>query len=455
MTSAQDRRPGDDDRPALEAGAATVPGAAPHAARGLGAVMIATLVAGGAGYVIQGVVPAFIGGPADYLPFAAFWSALYLVIAALSGVQQEITRAAAPLEEGSPAGSGTLGRFLPAAAVVVAAVLAAVGIVAAPALFGPGWVVQLVPMVLGATAYVGIAVLSGVLYGLSMWWAVACTTIVDAVLRMVAVLLVSFLAPELDLYVWAVALPFPLTAIIMWCVVRRRVTGAYRVDVPPGRLARNALTTVVAAIATGILTSGFSAIVTATTPGQPAAVVGTVVFVLTLTRAPLVIPMLALQSFLTVQFRDRADRAVALMLRLLALAAGVGAIGSVAAAFVVPPVIALLWPQYAVGPWMALGTVLSAASTAMLCVSGPAVLARSLHRPFVAGWVVAALLFVGGMLVPLPIVPRILLALGIGPVVGVIVHVLAVVRARSTAAGAAVPTMPERGGLSPDDADER
>ena len=55
-------------------------------------IVAATGIVGIAGYVITWLVPAVIG-VAPYAVFAVFWSFIFLVAAALSGIQQEVTRA--------------------------------------------------------------------------------------------------------------------------------------------------------------------------------------------------------------------------------------------------------------------------------------------------------------------------------------------------------------------------
>lgn len=397
------------------------------ARRGLLAVMAATLVAGVAGYLIQGIVPVFIGGPEEYASFSVFWSTTYLAVAALSGIQQEVTRAARPAPLAPAQGTG-LSRFAAGAIMVAVLALSMLGVLIGPRLLGGSWAAELPALVLGAAAYVAVAVLSGLFYGLSNWWAVATTTIIDALVRLGLILTVCLVQPTPTALAWAVALPFPITAITVWLLARRRVAGRFGIDVAPRALARNSLSTVAASVATGVLTSGFAAIIRLTTPGEDPAVIGTLLFVLTLTRAPLVIPALALQSFLTVQFRDRPAGATSLLLRFEGLVVIVTLIGSGLSALLLPPVIATLWPAYSIGPAVAASTIIAAGGTAMLCVSGPAVLARSAHRPFVAGWILGAAVFVATLFIPLPVTPRVLVAMAVGPVAGVAVHLVSTLR---------------------------
>lgn len=323
-----------------------------------------------------------------------------------------------------------LGRFTAGAMVLVAVVLCALGAVLGPILFVGSWPALVPALILGCTAYAGIAVLSGVLYGLSIWWAVATTTVVDAVLRLALVLAVCLIAPTQGALAFAVVLPFPITALTMWLLLRRQVVGGYQLDVPLRRLAANSASTIAASIAIGVMTSGFSAVITMTTPHAERASLGALLFALTLTRAPLVVPMLALQSFLTVRFRDQRGSALRLLLRLGGIVGAAALAGSVLAWMIVPPVISLIWPQYSVSGPVAAGAILSAGATALLCVSGPAVLASSSHRSYLAGWAAAAVVLAGALLLPLPLELRVLHALTIGPVVGMAIQLASLLRSR-------------------------
>ncbi|MCU1443148.1 MAG: hypothetical protein JWQ59_1298, partial [Cryobacterium sp.] len=64
-------------------------------------ILVATAIAGIAAYVVTWVVPRIIGG-VDYKVFAVFWASMYLVVTALSGIQQEVTRATRPVLPSSP-----------------------------------------------------------------------------------------------------------------------------------------------------------------------------------------------------------------------------------------------------------------------------------------------------------------------------------------------------------------
>ena len=63
------------------------------------AVLAATGVAGGLGYVIQALVGIGLT-PAEYTRFGIFWGAVYLVVGGIAGIQQEVARATHRAEPG-------------------------------------------------------------------------------------------------------------------------------------------------------------------------------------------------------------------------------------------------------------------------------------------------------------------------------------------------------------------
>lgn len=409
---------------------------------GLTPILVATAIAGATGYVIQFLVPLSVA-PEEYLRFSVFWAALYLVVSGLSGVQQEISRATAPVQPSRPAASTNARRFT-LAAVLLVTVCAPVSALLWGSTVFPGNTWPLVAaLTLGSAGYVLIAVLSGLLYGLSEWRVIAIQTVLDAGLRLAMVAVGVVLDADVDALVWAVVLPFPITAVCVWVVVRRWVRGRYAIDVGAGRLGWNSVRTVVGATATGVLISGFPLLLDATSRSDSPTAVGVLVLAITLTRAPLVIPLLALQSFLTVYFRDRAAHVWRLVLIALAGTAVVTAIAS-GLAWLVGPALFLKFfgEDYAIDAPVMAAVVASAGLTAALCVSGPAVLAAGKHAAFLYGWVVSALVLIGVLLLPVELVPRTVASLVIGPLAGLTIHLLALASvARSLRVeGRGVPT---------------
>lgn len=400
-------------------------------------ILVATAIGGGAGYLLTVFAGVRLGAD-GYAPFAVFWSALYLLISAASGVQQEVTRATGP-ESGSSAATRPVARnFAIGAAVVALLVILVTAVLWAPPVFGDdGWRLVL-PLGVGIGGYIVVGVLAGVLYGMRVWRYAALLVVVDGILRLLLVGAVLLVTDDMAVIAWAVIAPFVLAPLIVWPFARGSLVGRYRLDVGYRDLTWNVARTVVGAAATGVLISGFPLLLGATSNAEPPADVAAIVFASNLTRAPIVIVVLALQSYLIVRFRARghdAGRDLAWVIGIIAIGAGLLSLltwlfGTWAfdtffgQAFVLPPTV--LTPLVA-----------SAAAVATLCATGPFVLARGRHTLFTAGWVAAAVATIVPLLLPLDLSSRALIALWVGPLVGLAIHLggLAMARRSRTTAG--------------------
>lgn len=398
---------------------------------GLKQILVATVVAGAIGYLIQLFVPTFVG-PEQSALFLVMWSATYLVVSCLAGIQQEVTRASSHGTTGS--GVRTWLTFTLAAAAVAGAGVAVVFALIGPTIFradAPGLIGA---VVVAAVGYTFVASISGAMYGTRTWNGVALMTISDSLLRAVAFAVALLCGGAVLLLGWATAVPFVLAAAIVWLAVRRDVLGHLVLDVGIGRLARNASVTLVASLAMGLLISGLPLLLSLLASDAPADLLTSLMLINNLTRAPLVVPILALQGFLLVQFRDAGPALLPRTLKWLGIvAAGVVVISGVAALFG-PAIMAWLYPHV-----LTLGSVdfavivLGGGLTGIMCVTGQAVLAAARHREYTAGWIVSAAATIVVLLLPFDVHTRILTALVVGPALGVLVHLAAIARLRRAA----------------------
>lgn len=389
--------------------------------RGLTAIILATAVAGVAGYLVTWIVFRAIGA-ADYAVFAIFWSATYLLVGALSGVQQEVTRATRRREPDDPPVRPVARNF----ALIVALITVVVVVAATPlwvlVVFPHGGAGFVAPLAIGAAAYVVVAVTGGTLYGLSLWNPVALMVVLDGLLRLIGIGVVLLTTHDPVALAWAVALPFPISVIVVWFLVRSRVVGRNRLDVGPTALTWNVTRTIAAAASTGALVSGFPVILKITSPGEDPQLLGLVILAVTLVRAPLIVTVMSLQSYLIVQLRPEAGFARRVGILAGLIIAG-GAVISVLGWWLGPALFLLLFGhQAAVAGWLIAVLVGSSAAVALLFVTGPALLARGGHLAYTLGWLLAAAATVVALLVPLPFMSRVVLALIVGPVVGLVVH---------------------------------
>lgn len=386
-------------------------------------VLIATAVAGGSGYAITVAAGAVLGNDA-YLPFAAFWSALYLIVGALAGVQHETTRASrTPVPD---AAEGTLARsvFLVSAGASVV-ILASSSPLWIPLVFDEhGWA-MLGPILLGAVGYLAICVASGVLAGIASWRLVAAISIADALLRAVAFGVTLALTNSVVALAWSVAVPFGVVGLIGALMVKGPAQGKYVIPERLSVIAWNSSRTVLSGAAMGALITGLPAILAATSAASDSDTVSSIAYVSSLVRSPLIVVTMAFQGLLVQRLRDAA-RGGGLVARLLALI-GLAVIAVTAMVAVAGPraLDVLGRGEYTLsGGHMAL-LVASAAPTAAMFVTGAALLARSRHGSYLGGWLAAAVAAVLGLTLGLPLWTGVAIAVFAAPMLGLTVHVIA------------------------------
>jgi O-antigen/teichoic acid export membrane protein len=399
---------------------------------GFALLLLATVVAGVAAYVVTVLVPAVVG-LANYAFFAVFWSSIYLLVGALSGIQQEVTRATRPIgAEATPAHRASKFAFV-AASVVVVAIVATAPLWVRAVFPTEGWLLVW-PLALGAGSYVLVAVLAGSLYGISRWVPLAGLIVADALLRLIALGVVLLFTKNLVALAWAVAVPFPAAIALLWPFIRRSIVGRSELDVGYRAISWNVLRTVLAAASTAAMVSGFPLLLGLASAGQPKAIVGMYILTITLSRAPLIVVAMSLQSFFTVTFRDSVGTFWVVFLRLQAAILAGGLVLAALGWIIGPDVFAFLFPRDPQPDgWFIAVLVLSSALMASLCVTAPAVLARSQHLVYSLGWFAAAVATIVALMLPLDFTARTVTALFVGPAVGLVVHGTFLVRANRAA----------------------
>ncbi|CDK01547.1 conserved membrane hypothetical protein [Microbacterium sp. C448] len=398
-----------------------------NAAEGRGRSLLyilgATVVAGASGYAIQLLAPALLPSAETYLSFAAYWSTLYLLVAAVAGVQQEVTRATRAAD--TPPSNTTLRTFTFLAAVALTLIAVLVGAVLSGTAFAAAPVPMTAWFVIGLVGYLFTAVFAGVLSGLGQWRAVAALIALDGILRGVAVTSGMLLGAPLGVLAALISVPFILAFGVIWLAVRANVIGRFRLDVGARRLWLNAARTVAGAAATGVLVTGLPALLRAAMPDADPAVLAGLIFVITATRAPLIIPLLALQSYLIVDFRSAPSRTWRLLLRYGAIVLSASVVFAACAWLWGPPIVGFIsGGRFMVQGPVAAAVVVSGGLVALMCVTGPALLAHESHRWYVRGWMLAAVTTIVFVLLPLDPVVRTVLALLVAPALGAVVHLI-------------------------------
>lgn len=406
-------------------------------ASGFAAVAVASAVAGALGYAITIVAARLLG--ADYAVFGVFWSAMYFVIGALAGGQQEFARMtrASGAQRVELAVSRSLWWFAAASAVIASlASLAALRLV-----FVDEAASLALALAVGLASYGVYAALLGTQYGARRWWVVATATVADPLIRLVAIVLAVQSGGGLVGAAWAAVVPFPLLVILLVVTVRR--TAAIAIDRAPRAAVIAALTVVGGGVAASFLINGVPVLFRIVAPDETPSAVAGYVFAFILVRAPLVVGVLALQSFVIVTLRDHArPRRLAALLVLGTLgAAAVGAAGlSVAGE---PLVAAVAGDLPSPSAALLVGIAVASGTTAALVITGCLALAEERRRAYSLGWWGSAIAVIAiALVLPGDAAARITVATIAGPLVGVAVHLAARSRGSSGFSGEGPPRDP-------------
>ncbi|MBK5239300.1 MAG: hypothetical protein JJE28_09375 [Actinomycetales bacterium] len=275
--------------------------------------------------------------------------------------------------------------------------------------------------------------IAGTLYGVSRWGVLAALIVCDALLRLALITISIAFTQDTTILAWMVVAPLPLALLLLAPVLKRTLRGRSQLDVGYKQLTWNTSKTVTASISTALIVSGFPLILGVTSHDLAPALLGESIFVITLTRAPLVITVMSLQSYLVVRFKDAAGRlwsvfgvvvgiilAATAVLVVLGWFFGLWALNLVAGAplHIEPSLIAVL--------------VFSSALVAVLSVTGAAVLSRSHHVAYAAGWVLAATITMIALALPIDFLVRLEVALVLGPLTGIILHLASMTSIRSS-----------------------
>ncbi|MDN6386472.1 MAG: hypothetical protein L0J86_02170, partial [Corynebacterium sp.] len=318
-------------------------------------------------------------------------------------------------------------------AVVVATVVAA---------SGPLWAGRILPdgsglagagvvlMAVGLASYTFQAAVCGLLSAAMRWTTFAWLISVDSAVRIVLALIAWAAGWQLlaFLLVTVVGAATWLGLLLVSPSSRRLLHG----DVGTAEFLRRTCKAMLASGANAVLITGFPVLITFTSgadvsPGALAAVITAV----TLTRAPLLVPLQRFQPALIVHLpahRDRVLRACVLPATVIVATA---AVGGVAAYGLARPLMLLFFDEELVSsPVVLAALTVASASTALLMVTGSAAHAAERHSLYLAGWAVATVAAVALLSVDASPEVRAVLTLGLAPLTGVVVHVVALTLSR-------------------------
>jgi len=397
----------------------------------LRALSLATIFAALAGFVVI-YLASWTLPTAGFAAFQAYWGLFFAATGFLDGIMQETTRGVSSSRESGRVGSGRpwrLGAWIGGGVLVLALVVGALWL---PQLLRGEAPVSVAAAFLafGLLTYAFQAVLSGVLSGLGLWRRYAGLVALDSGVR----LLLALAAWQLG---WGIVAFLLITVVgaLSWLFVLWGVPRSVLIDVAHPTFTRRVGSAMLATGASAALITGFPVFVQSTyEPGSGTVVtVAGIINAVTLTRAPILVPLQRFQSALIVRFVEHREALYrALVVPVLAVL-GIGVIGAVAAWLLGPWILSVFFKPdlYVPGGLLAVLTFASAC-TGSLMVTGAATLASELHKAYVVGWVVASVVAFGVLwLAPLSLEAGVSVALIAGPVVGGLVHAAALRGARA------------------------
>jgi len=374
--------------------------------------------------------------PAGFSVFGVFWGAFGLVTGAANGLLQEATRevrsARQPTGPAPPGPAPTSRPMRIAAGVAVAAALMIAGTAPlwASHVFAGARSLSVVLLSIGLAGFCLHATLLGMLAGVGSWTLYGSLMVTDAVIRVLIAVAAFSLGWGLSGFLWATVGGAAAWLMILAFSSGARTAAAVRSGVGVADFLRGAAHSVAAAGASAILVMGFPVLLKATS-GDLGAAGGVVILAVTLTRAPLLVPLTAMQGNLIAYFVDhRFTRLRALLVPAAAVLA-LGVAGVAAAGSVGPWLIrAAFGAQYAAGGALLAWLTAAATAVALLTLTGAATVAAALHRWYALGWVGATVVAALLLTLPLDLPTRTVVALLCGPLVGVAVHLIALHGAR-------------------------
>lgn len=372
---------------------------------------------------------------------------LFFYYAILSAITTEFTRSiSAALQHDQATGSPAWRVALVLAGIVGVSVVLTSPIwqIATPSGVSPYLVAA---MTIGMAGYSFHCTSCGVLAGSGRWSVMSLLVGAEGVSRMALAAIVTLAASATGYLLAVVVASFTWVLFLMWSPTTR-----FALRLPTDRPVRELLPRFGAAFlaqgASSVLTVGFPMFLAITTPAGEYATKAPLLLAISLTRAPLLIPLSAYQSVIVRRFVRAGAAAPQGLGAIVVGCVGIGAVGGIAAYLIGPTLMVWIFSgAYHVDGWVLAGLVFAAAGVALITVTGAMAQALANHGAFVLGWLTAVAVTAGLLLLPGTIEARAIFALTIGPIMGSILHMVALFLGRIAAQRASGPN---HGASTPD-----
>jgi O-antigen/teichoic acid export membrane protein len=393
-------------------------------------VGMATVVTALCGYAVLYLAARELD-PAGFSVFGVFWGAFGLVTGAANGLLQQSTREIRIARHVDPDRGGPVThpmRVAAAGGVIAAVAIAATAILWSPHVFVESRLLSVILLSVGLACFCLHATLLGMLAGDNRWSQYGALMVTDAVIRVLIAVTTVVVGWGLVGFLWATVGGALSWLLLLLTSPTTRIVAALVAREDTASFLRGASHAVAAAGASAILVMGFPVLLKATSSDLGAAG-GVVILAVTLTRAPLLVPLTAMQGNLIAHFVDTRRHRLRAVAGAVAVLAVVGGIGVTLAAVAGPWLLRVGFgdgyrASGALLAWLTAGAV----AIAVLTVTGAATVAAALHRAYSVGWVSATVASALLLTLPLGLETRTVVALVCGPLVGIAVHLGALAR---------------------------
>lgn len=409
---------------------AAVPARGPVTRGSVARVGIATALSALCGYAVLYLAARDLD-PAGFSLFGVFWGAFGLVSGAANGLLQESTREVRAMRgQHRPAAATT--RPMRIAAVVgigSAALIAVTAPLWSARVFTEDQLLSVILLSIGLAGFCLHATLLGMLAGVDRWTQYGSLMVTDAAFRVAVAAAAFVLGWGLAGFLWATVAGSVAWLILLVLSPATRDAARLAAAGSARTFLTGAFHSVAAAGASAVLIMGFPVLLKATT-GDLGAAGGVVILAVTLTRAPLLVPLTAMQGNLIAHFVDQSHRRLRALVVPAVAVTTIGGVGVVAAWSAGPWLLrSAFGPDYQAAGGLLAWFTAGAVAIALLTLTGAATVAAALHRAYAAGWIGATLAAVALLLLPLDLETRTVIALLCGPIVGIAVHLYALARA--------------------------
>lgn len=378
--------------------------------------------------------------PSGFSIFGVFWGAFGLVTGAANGLLQESTREVRAMQylDALPDGAA---RTHPLRVAGLVGIASAVLIAASSPLwsgrvFAESRWLSVALLSIGLAGFCLHATLLGMLAGTNRWSQYGALMVTDAVIR-VAVSAVTFvLGWGLVGFLWATVAGSAAWLIMLLASPVSRAAAHLLTPGSTATFLRGAAHSITAAGASAILVMGFPVLLKLTSSHDLGPAGGVVILAVTLTRAPLLVPLTAMQGNLIAHFVDERSHRLRALISPAALIGGIGAVGVLAAGLVGPWLLRVVFgPEYQASSALLAWLTAAALAIALLTLTGAATVAAAMHRAYASGWVGATVASGLLLMLPLALETRTVVGLLCGPLVGIGVHLTALARAGRSSTG--------------------